>query len=467
MSKTSFSALTRILCFCLLCFLFLTLQAPGGETGKLRVVVPEAEIRLKPDTESLIIKKLPMGILLSYEEKIDGWYRVALPPDENGFVVKGYILADSVEIFIEKTESAEPEKKEPAPPKQPEQPEPRRAAPPPQRRPVPPPPPPPSAEKRPSGTGLGFSLSGGMGYLLDGGGDLESTRMGRENYSADIAALTGFDTATSTFNWSKLSFVPNFNVDIFFKFTKNFGIGFGSGFLSASSKGDYSFSLGEENVPEWWGSYDYLGTLERTRDYKITAIPLNLNFYLFLPMDGMVFSVKAGIGYYLGKLKHEDIFDYEENYEDDSWFYLNYKYIWTVQGTTNEEATCNALGFNGSLGLDLQLSPSVFFGLELFGRFVNFKNWEGTYTYSETDTYKDWIEGFGWFPEDVIETNKAGSGTLWHYKSEIDLTGKTYDYMWMETTKPSDPDDSDVRKAAVNLNALGLRLSLKFFFDLF
>lgn len=459
----------KIVSFCFLGLLVLFIDLSASPGMKLRIIVPEAEIRLKPDTESLIIKKLPIGILLDAEEKIDGWYRISLPPDENGFVVKGYILESSVEIFVEES-TTPPETKEPAIPKQAEKPVPKRIVPPPpppRDRSIPIPPPPTYEPAKKSGIGLNLSLSGGMGYFLDGGGDLELTRQGRENYTTDIAALTGFATATSTFNWNKLSFSPNFNVDLFLTISPNLGIGFGSGYITASSKGDYSFSIGQENIPEWWGSYDILQNIERSRDYKITAIPLNVNLYLFLPMNSIVLSAKAGVGYYLGKMKHDDIFTYTENYEDVSWYYLNWKYIWTIEGTTIEEATCKAIGLNGSLGLDFKLSPNISFGAEVFGRLVNFKNWQGDCTYTETDTFKEWIEGFGWFPDDIIKTSESGSGTLWHYKSKIDLTNATYDYMWLEESKPSDPDYSDIREAAINLNALGIQLSLKFHFDLF
>ncbi len=52
-----------------------------GEAAKLklRVKVPQANIRLKPEMESMVISHAPLGAILDSDGKIKEWYKVNLP----------------------------------------------------------------------------------------------------------------------------------------------------------------------------------------------------------------------------------------------------------------------------------------------------------------------------------------------------------------------------------------------------
>lgn len=93
----------RQVSFSILLIILLVLLGKIGEAGKvrIRVTVTKANIRLKPTTESMAISQAPLGAILVSEEKIGKWYRVALPPDEAGFVVAGYIHESTVELLGE------------------------------------------------------------------------------------------------------------------------------------------------------------------------------------------------------------------------------------------------------------------------------------------------------------------------------------------------------------------------------
>ncbi len=77
--------------------LFLTGIAQSADL-KVRVTVDKANVRLKPDTTSPIISKVPIGTILESLEKAGEWYRVNLPPDERNFIVRGYIHQNAVEV---------------------------------------------------------------------------------------------------------------------------------------------------------------------------------------------------------------------------------------------------------------------------------------------------------------------------------------------------------------------------------
>jgi len=86
----------------------------------IRVKVQNANIRLKPTTESMIISQVPIGAVFSLKGAVGEWYKVDLPPDENGVVVTGYIHKSMVEALEEPYEAPkiqeEPRAKKIAPP---------------------------------------------------------------------------------------------------------------------------------------------------------------------------------------------------------------------------------------------------------------------------------------------------------------------------------------------------------------
>lgn len=116
-----------------------------GTTVKLRVVVDEAGIRLKADRSDPFITKVPLGAILESNEKKGEWYAISLPPDDRGFVVRGYIHETSVEV-IQLNED------QPAAPAQPAA-----APPPPQQTPYP-------VYVTPPSRSLGFKLIGGLSF---------------------------------------------------------------------------------------------------------------------------------------------------------------------------------------------------------------------------------------------------------------------------------------------------------------
>lgn len=70
-----------------------------SEVLKVRVVASQANIRLKPDLQSAVISKVPLGGVLDAVKKEGEWYHVKLPADEKGIVVTGYIHQSTVEVM--------------------------------------------------------------------------------------------------------------------------------------------------------------------------------------------------------------------------------------------------------------------------------------------------------------------------------------------------------------------------------
>ncbi len=90
------------------------IEEKSEQLVKYKLIIKEqnAEIRLKPSENSLQIFSPPLGVNLVSFEKINGWYKVSLPPDQQGIVLSGYINISSVEIEEEIKEKPKIEKLE-------------------------------------------------------------------------------------------------------------------------------------------------------------------------------------------------------------------------------------------------------------------------------------------------------------------------------------------------------------------
>ena len=67
---------------------------------KVRVMVEEAIIRLRPQAESEVIAKVSLGTVFAPERKVGEWYQISFR-DERGFVLSGYIHESDVTSWWE------------------------------------------------------------------------------------------------------------------------------------------------------------------------------------------------------------------------------------------------------------------------------------------------------------------------------------------------------------------------------
>ena len=114
----------------LIIIFFITLiSSPGiisAENMKLKVIIEKANIRSKPDPTGEVVASVPQGAIFEAVFKESEWYNVKFPPDEDGFILTGYIHASAVEL-IAGAPKYQPEQKViatpiPKPPQQPKQP---------------------------------------------------------------------------------------------------------------------------------------------------------------------------------------------------------------------------------------------------------------------------------------------------------------------------------------------------------
>jgi len=70
-----------------------------AELTKLVVNTTNANVRLRPNSQAIVISWVPLGGILISEGKIGNWFKVSIPADETGLVLKGYIHQSLVEVL--------------------------------------------------------------------------------------------------------------------------------------------------------------------------------------------------------------------------------------------------------------------------------------------------------------------------------------------------------------------------------
>lgn len=320
-------------------------------------------------------------------------------------------------------------------------------------------------QTRTSGKGFSLKFSGGMGYFLDGGGDLENLRLARTAFYQELKSVPAYTKTWA--NWKKMSQAPNFDAELIYHFSENFGIGIGTGYLTVRSKGDYGHNYQTEGSA-WFGTFTMEDDISYQREYKITAIPVKLNFHFYFPAGDLNFYAYAGASYYFAKLTHTFISDATNTVSTFSSIFDNTKDEITERDVVTENAKPSrnkALGFQGGLGLELKLMSHLALGLEFYGRYANFSSWSGDFKETFTQRRREWNEAEGWVSDETTQDNFSETGPLWYYESYSEDLGKYFGQMFIWQNKPEDLFSQNARHAKINLNAVGVALSLRFFFN--
>ena len=78
-------------------FLFLILPSlNSAQSQEVIVTVEEANVYLKPDSNSAVILPVIQNTVLEVTERVGQWYFVTLPPDDSGYARAGYIQQSKV-----------------------------------------------------------------------------------------------------------------------------------------------------------------------------------------------------------------------------------------------------------------------------------------------------------------------------------------------------------------------------------
>lgn len=321
---------------------------------EVKVTVQRGNVRVKPSLQSTVIGRVPLGASFKVLETEGEWFKISLPPDEDGFVISGYIHSSVVEVSeVEKAEENIENEKESKKAK-------RKKEAKTQEGDTSPPPPPsePQYEQPPArsgGMGFGFKLSGGGSYLMLG--NLNQFFTDRNTWLNDTA-----DSGTLTGSYPSFHLGFGGGAEFILYFTPNIGVGVGADFLTAS------YSSGEL---AWKDSFlIFTWDYTESTDITLTAIPVKLSLHFTLPMgSSMNLAFNLGGGYYLGTFK-QDMAS------------TGVILIWPYSNQDEVTASPSTFGFHGGLGFEFNVSPGIALCLDIQGRYARFTEITGTYKWS-------------------------------------------------------------------------------------
>lgn len=156
----------------------------------------------------------------------------------------------------------------------------------------------------------------------------------------------------------KTSMPLDVTIEIVYKFNPNFGLSFGTGYISKGISG----TLGRFSFPKGSGpSGDFsFNPLIDSRLY-----PLCLSAILSYPvtLEGKIF-ILGGLGYYFGRIKCLDAYlQYNLQESENQWGYFDWKY----------KSNFNSLGYHGGIGFEYEVSNVASLFIEAIYRIVNIR----------------------------------------------------------------------------------------------
>ena len=204
----------------------------------------------------------------------------------------------------------------------------------------------------------------------------------------------------------------------------------------------------------------------------MSSIPITLDAYVFFPIgkrETFKIFAHAGAGYYFGRLKHTIDLDGTYSFKSSNNGEIEMQEDRSSNGQLTEKTSSNSWGFHGGIGLDVKLTRLLSIGAEVYGRHVEFRDWEGSQVIKIESKSTYWLQWYGEDTSEDVET-ESSYGKMWTY--EVDSANGTngnqsYALMAVREEEPDSRYYKNVRMSAINLNSYGFSVSVRLSFDLF
>ncbi len=317
---------------------------------------------------------------------------------------------------------------------------------------------------------VSINLGGGLGLIE--GGDLNGMIKDYNQLFKDYGQLLPDEDLE--IDWSQFRWSPNFSGEFFFNFSRYMSVSLAAGYLTKTNPGNLAYTI----LDSWTGddplsAYQLISEQDSYAaepEHKLTVIPLTLSFYLYLPMDSFAdFYIKAGAGYYSGKLEYRESYQSEYSYQEE--YYDsgdNYLFSWIEEysygGTLTYEAKSKTIGFHAGAGFDLKFSSFLSLVIEGGYRWVEFTDWEG-----EASDSWSYYARWGWtdigLTEDSGSQSDSWDGKIWHHENYDPDLNKSYANINLYKEEPQ-PDEytRNIRPAEIKMSGLALRAGIKISF---
>ncbi len=259
--------------------------------------------------------------------------------------------------------------------------------------------------------GVALKLTGGMNYMSLG--DWNAFMNGWTDYYNYVANEVG---GTVEGEFKSIRWGLDFEGDVIFNLNPRLGITIGSGYISGKKGPDGNKII--QTLPD--------GTITLNHDMQISAIPVKIGVYYCLSrFSKFRFFLSGGIGYYFAKIS-----EVYKNQWDGSWSH------------ENQEAKGEGFGFQGGMGLELDIAKNIAFVVEGYGRYAKIRDLMGE---------RDWSMSFG--------PSGSRKGGLYYF--DLDIPYGLLPYIEIISGTPGGLNRRNVRKATVNLSGFAMRIGVK------
>jgi opacity protein-like surface antigen len=273
----------------------------------------------------------------------------------------------------------------------------------------------------PAGTGtpqkfsrLAIRLYGAYSWVK--AGDIND---GSDGFFELLEAYAALGLGTVTDGYDPVHGGYNFGADVVFQLSPMFGIGLGVGYQRNSSDPGMTLTAADAEI-----------TLSGKP--TLSAMPIRLGIFLTFPLGGKLsLTGDAGAAYYAG-LKFDATQRIEFSFGD-----------WMSQSVSGSRSSFANLGFQGSLGVEYRLSPTMGFFVEAVGRYARFKNF-------------DTVTGI---TEDNVNGPDTSVGKL--YIATYTSPDLTYSVFSIEETPPVDEPDVTFREPKIDLSGFSLQTGIR------
>lgn len=271
-----------------------------------------------------------------------------------------------------------------------------------------------------------FSLKLTVGYGSMAVGDINTVLESQENY-LDYAASLGYakEGELKELNRGGFEYEGEFIINI----TERFGLGIGAGYIQRKEQTEASISSVYNSV-----SFSHHPT--------ISAIPIKITAYYSIPIASRLNSyLSGGIGYYIGKIDYNYIWEWREWLYEDTFAEAHYE----IEMGAKE----NAFGFHGGIGFEYDVKKNCAIFIEGIARYAKLNDWRGDRT----------TKSFG-------EIAEERSGPLWYYELLYPLISYPEPDQYLSLLiiledKPTSPIIRNTRRAEGDFSGYSLRAGIK------
>jgi len=260
-----------------------------------------------------------------------------------------------------------------------------------------------------------LKISGGLGSTA--GGDFNAFPDGMNSLTEDLVPLLGL---TKTGELENPNWGFDFEGELVFSLSRNFGVGLGAGYQKRSKETSLELAL------------ESLMSATLTWEPEYSLIPITLSGYYSFPIASKMNAfLKAGIGYYFAKVYLKLREEYASFIGLEGW------------NEDEFEGKDSGFGFHGGLGIEYNLTGTISLFAEGMGRYLKITDWE--------------FEGTSTYASGVIK----GSGTVWYVEQFYEEIGKYYPSLEISEQRPTGPEYRNVREAEVDFSGLSFRVGIR------